>query len=233
MIKLIAFDLDDTLAELGEGIARENLKKLSALEERGIRIALCSGKPVEYLCGFMRQAGLARPVLVGENGAVIQIGVDLPPREFYVQEYSVEARQCILELREKITEALPAIWYQPNLVGLTPFPVGEEEFRIVQEILSGYEPERRGLAVYRHVDSFDIVPGEIDKKRGMELLGRVLSVTPDEVIAVGNAENDYPMFEYAGLAVGVHVPDRARVDFNFPTPEAALDFLLTYTAGET
>lgn len=82
MYKLIVFDLDGTLAPHGKGMLPENLEKLKALEQKNVRIAICSGKPTYYLCGFMRQIGLEKPILVGENGAVIQFGVALPPRDF-------------------------------------------------------------------------------------------------------------------------------------------------------
>ena len=72
MIKLVVFDLDGTLAPVGKSILPETLKRIKEIEERGIQIAICSGKPPFYLCGVMRQAGIANPVLVGENGAVIQ-----------------------------------------------------------------------------------------------------------------------------------------------------------------
>ena len=83
MIKLVVFDLDKTLAELGKGVTPENIKQLKQLEEKGVRIAICSGKTVYYLCGFMRQLELEHPILIGENGAVIQFGVDLPPKNYY------------------------------------------------------------------------------------------------------------------------------------------------------
>ena len=57
MIKLAVFDLDGTLAELGEWIQPENVALLKKLEERGIRVAICSGKPAYYLCGLLRQVG--------------------------------------------------------------------------------------------------------------------------------------------------------------------------------
>ena len=78
MIRLAVFDLDGTLAPLGKPVAPETVALLHQLENTGVRIALCSGKPTYYLCGFARQLGLADPILVGENGAVIQLGVDLP-----------------------------------------------------------------------------------------------------------------------------------------------------------
>lgn len=228
MIKLIAFDLDDTLAELGKGVIPEDLEKLKILEHREIEIAVCSGKTVDYLSGFMRQVELRKPILIGENGAVIQFGVDLPPKRYYTQTYSIAGRNSICLLREKIKEALPTIWCQPDLVGFTPFFSNKQERETIQCIIDTWLPSLKDIKVYRHVDSYDIVPEGIDKKSSMERLGTMLHITPSEVIAVGNGENDYPMFEYAGFAIGINIPDPLKTDVNFRNLSETLDFLLDY-----
>lgn len=226
MIKLIAFDLDNTLAELGKGMTDEDLLLLRGLEKQGVTIAICSGKPTYYLCGFMRQVGLERPVLLGENGAVLQLGVDLPPKKFCILPYSKEAQNTLSFLKDKIAELLPDIWFQPNLVGVTPFPTTEEEFRIIEKCLEEEKGKIRDIEVYRHSDSFDLVPAGINKKRGMQALGELLDIKPEETIAVGDGVNDYPMFEYAGFSVGVNVHDDTKVDINFHTSTEMLHFLL-------
>lgn len=226
MIRLIVFDLDGTLAALGKGIEPENLELLRALEAAGARIAICSGKPTYYLCGFMRQVGLKAPVLVGENGAVIQLGVDLPPRDYHVAPYSAAAKRSIRLLRERIEQAVPGMWYQPNEVGLTPFPRNDAEFDAVQGCIDALKDEIKDVIVYRHCDSFDITPDGITKKSGLERLGALLDISAEETIAVGDGVNDYPMFEYAGHAVGVNVKDEGKVDVNFATANEALKYLL-------
>lgn len=229
MMKLAVFDLDGTLAELGRGILPRDIELLKEIENAGVRIAICSGKPVYYLCGFMRQVGLKRPILIGENGAVIQFGVDLPPKDYYVLPYSNEAKKSIHFLKDKISEELPGIWYQPNEVGLTPFPKSEEEFEKIVSILDRYENEIQEVDVYRHVDSFDITPKGIDKKAGLEYLGQLLGISALDMISVGDGVNDYPMFEYTGLAFGIHVKEEEKVDKNFQTITEALRALLKST----
>ena len=135
MKKLLVFDLDGTLAELGKGISPENIEILKELEEQENQIAICSGKPVYYLCGFMRQTGLNNPILVGENGAVIQFGVDLPPEQYYVLSHTKDAKDSIRFLKEEIDKAIPNMWYQPNEVALTPFPKNKEEFGTIEKII--------------------------------------------------------------------------------------------------
>lgn len=226
MYRLIVFDLDNTLAALGRGILPRDVALLRELEAAGARIAICSGKPTYYLCGFMRQVELRAPVLVGENGAVIQLGVDLPPRDYFVAPYSPEAKRSIALLRAAFDEAVPGLWYQPNETALTPFPKDAREFDLLQGCIDRLAPQLRDVIVYRHCDSYDITPEGITKKSGLERLGGLLGVAPEETIAVGDGVNDYPMFEYAGLSVGVNVKDAQRVDHNFASAGEALRFLL-------
>lgn len=225
-IKLIAFDLDNTLAKPGKGIIPKDLDLLKHIEKQGTAVAICSGKPTDYLCGFMRQAGLKHPILIGENGAVIQRGIELPPKEYYILPYSKEAQSSINFLKSKISELLPDLWYQPNMVGLTPFPASDSEFEIIADCIEQYRPHLKDIIVYRHVDSFDITPVGIDKQHGLQYLGKQLNISPEETIAVGDGVNDYPMFAYAAYSVGVNVKDAGKVDINFPTSSDALSHLL-------
>ena len=173
----------------------------------------------------MRQVGLKAPVLVGENGAVIQLGVDLPPNDYFVAPHSEAAKRSIRLLRERIEQAVPGMWYQPNEVGLTPFPRDDAEFAAVQGVIDALSGEIADVIVYRHCDSFDITPEGITKKSGLERLGALLGIAPQETIAVGDGVNDYPMFEYAGHAVGIGVKDEEKVDVNFAGIGEALGYL--------
>jgi hydroxymethylpyrimidine pyrophosphatase-like HAD family hydrolase len=77
----------------------------------------------------------------------------------------------------------------------------------------------------RHHDTFDFFPKSVSKSGALRLLGETLNIPPEEMIAVGNGENDYPMFDYAGLSVGVNVPDESRVAVNFNTISDAVDYI--------
>jgi hydroxymethylpyrimidine pyrophosphatase-like HAD family hydrolase len=229
MLKLAVFDLDNTLAKLGKGILPEDVELLRRLEGRGVHIAVCSGKPTYYLCGFLRQVELEAPILIGENGAVIQFGVDLPPKTYEILPHSDAAKETIRFLRGRFDALLPHLWYQPNRVGLTPFPASEEEFDLLARCMEENRDHIRDVTVYRHVDTYDITPNGITKFEGLKRLGELLDIPPSDTAAVGDGVNDYPMFDYAGVRLGVNVAQPERVDKNFSCVKDALNYLMTLT----
>ena len=228
MVKLVIFDLDSTLAPIGLGMGEKELKLFRKLEENGVQIAICSGKTCDYLCGFMRQVGLKNPILIGENGAVIRYGVDLPPKQHYRVPYSEEAAKSLHMIRQVLQARFPHIWFQPNKIGVTPFPTNEKEFEEIEDILREYKEELKDVNVFRHVDSFDIVPAQIDKAIGISYLLKIRNLNPEEIIAVGDGVNDYAMFELAGFSVGVNVKEDFRVDKNCKSTLEMLQFMVEY-----
>lgn len=227
MIRLMVFDLDSTLAPLGEGIGEKELELFRKIEEYGVRIAICSGKTCDYLCGFMRQVGLKNPILIGENGAVIRFGVDLPPKHHHKIHFSEKTARALEEIKKMLEEQFPHIWFQPNKIGVTPFPTSGEEFEKIQRILDCWRKDKEEIQVFRHVDSFDIVPAGIDKTAGIQYVLDVLGITRDNIIAIGDGVNDYCMFEMAGYSVGVNVKEEFRVNKNCNTTLEMLEYLHT------
>ncbi len=227
MHKLLVFDLDGTLAPVGKGALPETISKLKELEHLGHRIALCSGKPTYYLCGILRQWGLEKPIMIGENGAVFQLGVDLPPAEFEIFPYSDLAKKQLLLLKERIDRGRKGpLWYQPNEVAVTPFPYDEACFEYIQSILDKFPEDLTELTVYRQGDCFDILPKSINKAKGIAHFVSVLGFSAKDVIAVGDGINDLPMFAYADLSIGIGQGVAGKATFSFDTIGEALDFLL-------
>lgn len=224
-LKLIVFDLDGTLAPVGGPIAECTRQQLRQLEEKNVQIALCSGKPVFYLCGVMRQVGLHRPILLGENGAAMQVGIDLPPREHYTLPYSRAAKESLTAIRQALDEVLPNLWYQPNQVGLTPFFRTQEENDTIAACIEHLGKRIVDVDIYPQGDCYDFTPTGISKAVGLQKLCAYLGVSVEETAAVGDGINDYPMFAAAGLSVGIGLKDPSLVDFNAADIAEALAYL--------
>ena len=226
MHNLIVFDLDGTLAPIGKGMLEEDCRKLRELEASGYRIAICSGKPTFYLCGFLRQIGLKNPILVGENGSAIQYGVELPPKRFYTCPHSKRAVEQLRRMKERIEKACgDRVWFQPNEVELTPFPQDAQSFERIQELIDTHPDELDELLVYRQVDCFDFIPKNINKAAGLTYLAELEGLSRTDFIAVGDGINDVPMFEFADVSIGIGANLKYKTTHAFEKIGDALDYL--------
>lgn len=226
MVKAIVFDLDDTLCRIGKGISKKDINLLKTIEKKGIRVIVSSGKPTYYLCGFFRQVGLKNPVLIGENGGDIQFGVNLPPRERFTLPYSDMAKESIEFFREEISRSCPNLFWQPNRVGLGMFPKDKRELEKITKIIEKYSDKLNDVKVFYHSDAVDIIPRDMNKYNSLQFLCNQLDITRDEVIAVGDGVNDYPMFEFVKISYGVKVKDPTKVTHNFETINETLKYIL-------
>lgn len=224
----VIFDLDGTLAGRGKKTPEEDVRLLNKLKEKGVKIALSSGKPTFYLCGFARQLGLDDAILIGENGAVIQKGVDLPPQLFQKAKIPDFTKKSLALLREKLEEAFPdRIWYQPNETELTPFPYDTEDFPEIRKLIDSFITEEMELSVYQHPDCFDIQYRHLSKGQGILNLAQLTDTAPKDMIAVGDWTNDYPMFDAVGYSIGINLPDPERASVNVKSLTEALHHILS------
>lgn len=224
-MKVIVFDLDSTLCAIGKEILPETVEMLKALEDKGNRICISSGKPTYYLVGMFRQVGLKSPIFIGENGGVIQFGVDLPPAEYYVTTHLKTVVRKLKELRQDLEEEFgKKIWFQPNEIELTAFPQNQDDFDKIESFIKSKNIE--DIIIYRQVDCFDVVPCDVSKRRGLEYLADLLGLGREDFIALGDGINDYPMFDYAGISLGINLKDVAKAHHNYNHINKALESLI-------
>ena len=224
MIKLIFFDLDNTLAPVGMPIPGDCLEKLNELY-RKVKTAVCSGKPVSYLNGFARQAGLPDLIMCGENGLTYQFGSDLPPA--LSGHFPVEKE--ILASLEDVKNGFSAhfegkYWCQKNEYAFTPFPFDETDFPPMTEYLKE-KVKGTGLKVYYQPDCFDVLPDGIDKGSALVNVCTILGIDVGDTVTVGDHVNDYPMFERSGISVGISLPDKSRAKINVSSLGEAIDVI--------
>lgn len=212
-IRLAVFDLDGTLATIGAPIEPRTIDLLRGLSDRGIQLAVCSGKPCAHLTGLMRQAGLAEVILMGENGAVTQFGTALPPTKHYRLPYSDAAASHLSRIRKTIEVQIhPGPWFQPNEVVVTPFFKDQAEHAVLSRLIKEQVKADMALDVFEHVDSFDICPAEINKGNALKRLIAELGLQKSQVAAVGDGLNDIPLWKEAGLSIQVGSKVLADVD---------------------
>lgn len=222
--RLVALDLDDTLAPIAKPASEKAVRLLKDLLSRGDAIVLCSGKPLYYLTGFARQLGLEDIYLIGENGATLQRGVALPPSERYVLTKEKEAIRLLKKRKEELESLIPGLYFQPNDCGLTPFPTRKEDYEAILAFDDAHPIP--GVRRYRQCDSIDFAPADVDKGKALAFLAEKLGIPLNRVYAIGNAENDAPMLSVAGTAIKVGNDPRLEAAETFDTVEDALSSIL-------
>lgn len=232
MKRLVVFDLDGTLAEIGKAVKAENVDKLKEIEGYA-DVAICSGKPIYYLCGLTRQLGLKNPIHIGENGAVLCFGYDLPPSRYERVKVDKYTKSLLAKLRDEIEERLgDGVWFQPNEVALTPFPRGEKEWDTLDEIVQKYRDVLQGVNVYRQCDCYDFCPCDIDKAVGVKKVMNYLGVNNEGLWVVGDGNNDLSMLSLTGNAYGIDMPNKDEARIKCDSVDEALDAILASLRGD-
>ena len=207
-IRAMVFDIDGTLASLGQPVKREISQGLCTLEQRGYRVGFASGKPCTYIEGFARAIGLQNYFALGENGAV------------YLDTYNghiyplVKRHKGFDELEKELTELFPQVFFQCNAVNVSVFC---EDMDVLASAI-GYIKEqgwtsRDDVTAYIHPDCMDIVPAGVDKGTAIAYLKQRNGWDTSQVIAIGDSINDEPMKREAVFyAVGSGID--AELSFN-------------------
>lgn len=81
MIKMIALDLDNTLLDSQKNISERNTKALRKLHEQGIKVVLCTGRPINAIWNYIEQLGLTEPgdFTINFNGGLVVNNVTKEP----------------------------------------------------------------------------------------------------------------------------------------------------------
>lgn len=208
MIKLIAFDIDGTLAPQHGKSLSETVELLKELEKQGIKICLISGKPIMYVAGMARQMGIKNPIISGENGAIIYLDMNFPIQNEIKFKYDKKDLE-ILEKYKKLINNLyrEYIWVQPNDVNFSFFVKDENKKNEINELTYHFF-KHSNFEYYVHSDGcFDIVIRDVNKAWAINSLKKILNVSNSHIITVGDGYNDVPMFEVTYYSIGINRSD--------------------------
>lgn len=193
----LATDYDGTIATDGT-VPSATIEALAALRSRGFALAMVTGRLLDDLASVFTRLDLF-DVVVAENGALLH----RPARS----EEILLAAPPPPALADALTER-----------GV-PFVAG-------RVVLATWDPHEAAAAeavrasgaaahIARNKDALMLLPHGCDKASGLRAALPLLGVSLDELVAVGDAENDLPFFDVCGRAVAVAnaLPEvKARAD---------------------
>lgn len=183
---ILATDYDGTLAKHGQ-VSPETLKALQKFKSTGRKLVLVTGRELDDL-KIVFPAYNIFDYIVAENGALIH--------------YVETGKEVLLGPAPDaaFVEALRSRGVTPLSVGKVIVATWEPHENTVLDIIKESGIERQ---VIFNKGAVMILPGGINKAKGLEALLDSLHLSIHNTVAVGDAENDGAMLQMAECAVAV------------------------------
>lgn len=227
--KLVAIDLDGTLLDDQKNIPEKNIEAIRRAVSRGVHVMLATGRPYRAAQWVFEKAGIREGLILSQAGSLVSrypgettvCGSRHDPAFLRELAQFCEERglffHCMLGsdyyyLREDPMADLIAFYlgYRGTVVSLEELiRLNTRKATIVMppEQTDGVLAEVRqrfgGRAELAKGDPIviDITPPGVNKGTALLKAAAILGVRQEEVMAIGDSENDLPMLRAAGLGV--------------------------------
>jgi hydroxymethylpyrimidine pyrophosphatase-like HAD family hydrolase len=185
-IHALACDYDETLASAGK-IGPQALQALARLKTRGGKIILVTGRELDDLRKVCPHIDLF-DFIVAENGAVL------------FRPATAQTRTLAAPPPDSFVQALRKRGVKPLSVGLAIVATIREHFAAVQETMARMALD---LDLIFNRSSLMMLPPGVNKGTGLRLALDEIGLLPQNVVGVGDAENDDSFLAICGYYVAV------------------------------
>lgn len=219
-VRLIAIDLDGTLLRDDLSICMASAQAIAEAEERGIKVVIATGRSPRETVRFYQALDLTTPALC-HNGALLLNDPAHPEAEpIHHQPLPGElARQVVeiahrvgpslavgLEIIDKVYTRKDGLYERPELYDSSvtkvamagdPTALADAQMAIGEHFSDAvaFAPSSMRLIMVTHP--------EANKAAGLQRLAKMLGVERESVMAIGDAPNDTPMLDWAGVGIAM------------------------------
>lgn len=248
-IKLIAIDIDGTLINDQRQITPKTVAALKKASAAGIKVVLCTGRPMTGVEAYLEQLGVANQdneYVVSFNGGLAQStsGNVIVDHSISFNDYVDWENYCLKEGVHSQIETRDYIYttnqnlsyytiYESELVSM---PVRyrsmdemsreRDQYIIAKAMMVDTKDKidtvltdlpqdlRDRFSIVRSEDFYlEFMHPDASKGKTLKTLSKQLGIKQNEVMALGNAQNDNSMIEFAGIgvAMGNSIPETLAV----------------------
>lgn len=230
-IKLVAVDLDDTLLDKRLGISLRTRAAIRQAVAQGVTVTVATGRMYCSALPYARQLDLDVPIITYNGGLIksslsnevlFHRGIDpeiakqilalFQERGWYIQAY-VDDVLYVKEVNDKAR-------YYENIAGVKAVAVGDRLYTLFDQptkLLAMAETDeikeinniiqnRFAGNIYTAISKpnyLEMTHPTANKGKALEFLATKLNISREEVMAVGDSNNDLDMIRYAGFGVAM------------------------------
>lgn len=243
-IKLICIDMDGTLLNSKHEVSDENKKAIKKAHDRGVNIALCTGRMFLSAKYYADLIGINTPI-IASNGAFIKNGYNDKaiyenplPKDIAIEIYKIakkygltiqfnswnvlfmetpaseehayvvmnrdlpEEKRVKFIINEKLDEAIQN--YEGNILkaGVIEKAANKDKLWTAKEEIKDIFRDKLHV-VSSGDNNFEITVGSVSKGNAAAYLANMLNIPQEEVMCIGDSENDLSMIKYAGIGVAM------------------------------
>lgn len=230
MVKLIVCDMDGTFVGKSEELPKDASRYIQQLEKAGIGFTVATGRSDGYMEERIEKMQLKTPYIANNGATIMQGRTALMRKQFPIKglreiaELAHERGFSIIYTfagKERVTEITPWIIHEGEKHGhpFTAAPFTEEEWEtlkvdkvlVYDETRSGRIEEIEAMcpsvceaSFVRYGDkAVELMEKTANKASGLVELCRILSVSTEDVLAIGDDTNDVELFRLAGASAAV------------------------------
>jgi Cof subfamily protein (haloacid dehalogenase superfamily) len=229
--RLAAIDLDGTLLGPDGRISAENHRAVQRLQAAGAQVVLASGRHFNSMRKYTDSLPGMQWVVSCQGGEVSDVRRELVLNRVFmpvacVQEMfdlgrSLGLTAIVYAVEGVFTEhgQTSGLEFYTHLAGQAPRQIPAREFLEqpifkviwvgtagpdIDQARAQFNGTAAGLQVVRtHTRLLEFMPAGVSKASALKVLAERLAITPAEVLAFGDGDNDVPMFEWAGRSVAM------------------------------
>lgn len=238
-IKLIAIDMDDTLLDGTLQVSPRTCEAIRKAQEQGVIVTIATGRMFISALPFAQQLNIQAPIIT-YNGGMVKHPFS-KEMVFHQPINPVVAGKLVALFRERgwylqsymhdelyVVERCEKAKSYEKLAGITAVAVGDEfytmkhepakmltigephEIQEIQRIVNQQFPGEIFAATSKS-NYLEMTHPSVNKGHALSILAEKLHIKQDEVMAIGDSNNDYHMVEYAGFGVAMgNASDRLK-----------------------
>lgn len=229
--KLVCVDMDGTLLDSSKNIKKRNIEVIRKADKMGVKVVLTTGRGYPFAKKFRDKMGISTPI-IASNGAYIIDGHEVMMKNVipietantildvmkrYKVKTFIHTTEDIIYRKKDISKFLAKKFFGDSVKEIDSFEGGMKDNKDNLLKFVGISISSKKMTkvkeVLRKIDNVEVVSStkfncEImikgsSKGEAVRMMAEKYKIRQEEVMCIGDNENDLSMLQYAGCAVAM------------------------------